>query len=120
MEGLSEECLEEQLNTEYNYFPVCKDDPIIKEMYQSVLMETLKLFYELECQTDENGDLCPIALSTIFNNYSPDVLVLDDTFYDEITSLKKFVTILKSEKCKSQYVTSNDNYVKINKTSTSN
>jgi len=116
MEGLSQECIEEQNNSEHNeclnlitvdnykqmcssyktekcqnfyknpldYFPKCKDVPKIKEIYQPIIMENLKLSYELECQIDEEGNLCPMALSLILQNGGYEVL--EDTCKSKICS----------------------------------
>jgi len=37
----------------------------------------LKTSFEISCQTDENGDLCPLALMTIRQEAAPEAL--DDT-----------------------------------------
>ena len=34
-------------------------------MFQPSLIKSLKLSYRMPCQTDENGDLCPFALTAI-------------------------------------------------------
>jgi len=64
-------------NNPLDYFPVCKNEPKIQELYQPALLEGLKLAYQLECQLDEEGNLCPMALSSILNDSGFDVL--DDT-----------------------------------------
>jgi len=33
--------------------------------FNQLLVKTLKTSFEISCQTDENGDLCPLALMTI-------------------------------------------------------
>jgi len=96
-DGLSDICIEEQDNSEYNecmenlnmdnykqvcsnfksekcqkffnnpldYFPICKNDPIIREFYQPAIIDYFKISYELICIYDENNNLCPFGLSVI-------------------------------------------------------
>jgi len=45
-------------------------------------METVKLSFELKCQTDEEGNLCPFALSAILKGDGS--TVLDDTCKSKI------------------------------------
>ncbi|ORX86655.1 hypothetical protein BCR32DRAFT_324855 [Anaeromyces robustus] len=69
----SEKC-QKFYNDPLSYFPLCKNDPIIKELYQPIGMETLQHMYDLECQKDEDGNLCPMSLSFITSSPSHDVI----------------------------------------------
>jgi len=114
LEGLSNECVEEQNNSGYDeclekittsnykqvcstlktekcqkfytnpldYFPICKNEPQFVELFQPAIMETVKLSFELKCQTDEEGNLCPFALSAILKGDGS--TVLDDTCKSKI------------------------------------
>jgi len=65
------------LDNPLEFFPICKQSPEFAELFQPTLVKTLKTAFEVSCQTDENGDLCPLALMTIRQEAAPEAL--DDT-----------------------------------------
>eukprot|EP00833_Pecoramyces_ruminatium_P010977 jgi/Orpsp1_1/1185009/evm.model.c7180000091935.1 len=76
------------------YFPICGDNPEIKQQYHPILLETAQLLYELKCQTDEKGELCPTALSSILHGNN-NIFVLDDTCKSKICT-ESAIKIYKS------------------------
>ncbi|ORX87222.1 hypothetical protein BCR32DRAFT_264421 [Anaeromyces robustus] len=117
------------------YFPHCKNFPKIQEYYSTNLMKALLIFYELKCQTDENGNFCPIAealikgegdvSNTCKSKNCTDTAIksfqqMDEEFYmalqntpfssgswsqEEINESKNMVKVLESDNCRSQHIT---------------
>jgi len=47
------------------YYPICSKNPLYNEYLQPIMIKTIKQELELQCLTDENGDMCPFALYVI-------------------------------------------------------
>jgi len=69
----SEKC-HNYFNDPLKYYPSCKGNSAFEEMYQPLMVKTQIQYYELTCQTDENGDLCPFSLSLITKQSGSGVL----------------------------------------------
>jgi len=50
-------------NDPLKYYPICKDIPKFTELYEPNIIKTALQSYDVFCQTNENGDLCPYSLS---------------------------------------------------------
>ncbi|ORX42846.1 hypothetical protein BCR36DRAFT_305742 [Piromyces finnis] len=104
--SISEECLNEYKNSEYNeclptitldnfkgeclkiqnekcqkfyedplkYYPICGNFPAFKELYQPNMIKSLLQGYDIYCQTNENGDLCPFSINVITKNDNIEIL----------------------------------------------
>jgi len=69
----SEECQAFYKNP-LKYYPICKDIPDFREMYQSIMIEILKQGLDIKCQTDESGNMCPFSIYLITDSDAVDVL----------------------------------------------
>ena len=58
-----------------NYYPHCKENPEFSKMYQPILLKSMKQSYDLICQTDEEGNLCPFSIHTITKTGGAEVLL---------------------------------------------
>jgi len=43
------------------YYPTCKENPVFEKMYQPIMIKSIIQSYDIACQTDENGNLCPFS-----------------------------------------------------------
>jgi len=65
-----------------NYYPLCKENSEFSKLYQPILLKSMKQSYDLICQTDEEGNLCPFSIHTITKTGGIEVL------YDQCKSKK--------------------------------
>jgi len=75
-----------------SYYPICKNNPVFNEMYQPIMIKTLIQAYDIYCQTDENGDLCPYSLYAITKSGGNEAL------HDQCKSKKCTESLLKINK----------------------
>ncbi|KAG4083333.1 beta and beta-prime subunits of DNA dependent RNA-polymerase [Neocallimastix lanati (nom. inval.)] len=84
-------------------------------MFQPSLIKSLKLSYQMSCQTDENGNLCPFALTSIRREGNSNIL--NDTCKSKLCTesafniyknydLDQMAAYEKLEKCQLQHVSS--------------
>ncbi|ORX63472.1 hypothetical protein BCR32DRAFT_251565 [Anaeromyces robustus] len=91
----SEKC-QKFFNNPLDYFPICKDDPKIKEYYQPSIMNYFTIHYGLICLTDENDNLCPFGLAVITksgaNEFVEDTCKSEKCTHSTIELCKKVTT----------------------------
>jgi len=121
--SLSNDCIEEEKNSEYSlcvpkvtlgnykqsceniksekcqkfysdsnkskYFPICSKNPLYNEYLQPFVMEYIVNTLELKCITDENDDLCPVAIYSITNTGEDDI-------FDDNCKSKQCTELLKN------------------------
>ncbi|ORX41569.1 hypothetical protein BCR36DRAFT_375194 [Piromyces finnis] len=145
--SISEECLNEYKNSEYNeclptitldnfkgeclkiqnekcqkfyedplkYYPICGNFPAFKELYQPNMIKSLLQGYDIYCQTNENGDLCPFSINVYkeiskdqYTAYENSSFTSGNYSDQDLNELNHIISTLESEQCKSSHV-SNDN-----------
>ncbi|OUM58883.1 hypothetical protein PIROE2DRAFT_15758 [Piromyces sp. E2] len=96
----SEECQDFYRDT-LKYYPICKDLPDFREVFQPLVMELMLQGYESSCLTNEEGDLCPFSI--FFMTDSQNTL---DALHDQCQSKKCTDSLIKIYKDKNidQYV----------------
>jgi len=61
-------------NNPLEFYSIWRENSNFVEMFQSSLIKSLKLSYQMSCQTDENGNLCPFALTSIRREGNSNIL----------------------------------------------
>jgi hypothetical protein len=69
----SEKCQEFYKNP-LNYYPICKNIPDFSNLFQPSMIKSMLQGYDIYCQTNENGDLCPFSINVLLKKDNIDIL----------------------------------------------